>query len=80
MRGVCEYAEELPVKLGYWPTSHGAGRWVVEAKNQAGYDGTAVDLQQLLAWVATNMPELYTKYLMPAQRDTQGVCSKTRNC
>jgi hypothetical protein len=53
MEGVTEYAEGLDVRL-----SVTKGRLVVDAKNEGGYNGTDVDLVQLLEWVSKNMPEL----------------------
>lgn len=53
MHGVDEYAEGRPVQL-----EMRQGRLAVLAINQGGFDGTSVDLLQLIAWVRENMPEL----------------------
>jgi hypothetical protein len=53
MDGVTEYAEGMPV---YLETEK--DRLVIGAYNEAGYNGTAVDLEQLIDWVARNKPEL----------------------
>ena len=55
MEGVTEYAEEMDVRL-----SVTKGRIVVGASNEGGFNGTEVDLVQLLEWVHKNMPELIT--------------------
>ena len=34
-------------------------RWVVVAYNEGGYNGTAVDLVELLTYVKENMPEIW---------------------
>lgn len=54
MVGVREYAEDMPVRL----YMHKNGRWVIEALNEAGYNGTDVDLLDLLSWLRNNRPEL----------------------
>ena len=48
-----EYSESYPVRLGI-----ASGNLVVLAINEGGYNCTAVDLRQLLRWVAKNAPEL----------------------
>jgi len=53
MEGVTEYAEGLDVSLNVRN-----GRLVIEAKNEAGHNGTNVDLVQVLLWVQKNLPEL----------------------
>jgi len=52
MVGVTEYGERSEVLLRYEN-----GRPVIVASNEAGYNGTFVDLIQLLEWVNENMPE-----------------------
>ena len=56
MVGVTEYGEGMDVKLGY-----DKGRPVIVASNEAGYNSTFVDLNQLLEWVNENIPELLAK-------------------
>lgn len=53
MEGVKEYAEEMDVRLG---TRN--GRLTIDARNEGGYNGTCVDLVQVLLWVQKNLPEL----------------------
>ena len=53
MEGVTEYAEGMDVSL-----STRNGRLTIDAKNEAGHNGTDVDLVQLLLWVQKNLPEL----------------------
>lgn len=58
-----EYAEEEPVKI-YKRVAvqgidrKGVGRWVIGARNEGGYNGTEVDLLDVLDWVKQNKPEL----------------------
>ena len=47
MHGVTEYAEGLDVKLQVEDN----GRLVVSAWNEGGFNGTSVDLMELLAWL-----------------------------
>jgi hypothetical protein len=55
MVGVREYGGEgFPVKL----VMHSNGRWVLESLYQAGFDGTLIDLLDVVAWVKANKPEL----------------------
>lgn len=54
MHGVTEYAEGLDVRLHVV----GNGRWVVTAWNEGGFNGTSVDLLELLAWLRANRPDL----------------------
>jgi len=69
MVGVTEYAEELQVRLvrttGKYSHSgqpyHGAGRLAIRSFNEAGHSCTEVDLEQIIAWVRDNMPELLEK-------------------
>ena len=56
-RSVSEYAEEMAVKIDKISVG-GEKRWVVEARNEGGYNLTQVDLKQLLDWVKANKPEL----------------------
>lgn len=58
MRGVEEYGEGDGVEL-----DNERGRLVVVAWNEGGHNSTAVDLEQLLEWVATNKPEVYSKHV-----------------
>ena len=66
MSGVTEYAEGYEVRLvetagayvGLNKPNEGAGRLVVKALNEAGYNCTEVDLLELLAWVKANRPDL----------------------
>ena len=55
MQGVREYAEKMPVEL---VTKN--GRLCLSALNQGGYDGTDIDLVDVLAWLKANRPELLT--------------------
>lgn len=59
MCGVTEYAEESDVKL----VKKESGRYVVDATNEGGFNGTEVDLEQLLDWIAKNKPEIYMRYV-----------------
>ena len=52
--GVTEYAEGLDVKLQVEDN----GRLVVSAWNEGGFNGTSVDLMELLAWLKSNRPDL----------------------
>ena len=54
MHGVTEYAEKLDVKLQVEDN----GRLVVSAWNEGGFNGTSVDLMELLAWLKSNRPDL----------------------
>jgi hypothetical protein len=54
MHGVTEYAEGLDVKL----QMEDNGRLIISAKNEGGYNGTSVDLLELLAWLRANQPDL----------------------
>ncbi len=54
MHGVTEYAEGLDVKLQVEDN----GRLVVSAWNEGGFNGTSVDLLELLAWLKSNRPDL----------------------
>ena len=51
--GVREYSEGYEVKLGVED-----GRPVLVAINEGGYNSTAVDLVDVIAWVRANRPEL----------------------
>lgn len=53
MEGVKEYAEEMDVSLG-----ERNGRLTIDAKNEAGHNGTDVDLVHVLEWVHKNLPQL----------------------
>jgi len=57
MHGVSEYAEGMDVSI-----KEENGRYVVVALNEAGFNCTKVDLEQLLEWVANNRSNLYNKY------------------
>ena len=48
-----EYGERFPVCLNL-----SNGELVVVARNEGGYNSTAVNLKQLLQWVARNAPDL----------------------
>lgn len=54
MHGVTEYAEGLDVKL----QMEDNGRPIVSAYNEGGFNGTSVDLLELLAWLRANRPDL----------------------
>lgn len=66
MHGVSEYVEGMMVELiqttGAYvsPTNQnsGAGRWVVKAKNEGGYNSTEVDVLDLVAWLWRHRPDL----------------------
>lgn len=49
-----EYGEEYPVYI----QRNDAGRWTVAAFNEGGYNGTSVDLLDLITWLKVNKPEL----------------------
>jgi hypothetical protein len=55
MHGVTEYAEGLDVKL----RMEDNGRLIVSARNEGGYNGTSVDLLELLVWLRANRPDLF---------------------
>lgn len=55
-----EYVEEMTVEIEkriYRVNK----RWVVVAYNEGGYNQTAVDLVELLAYVKENIPEIWPK-------------------
>jgi hypothetical protein len=54
MHGVTEYAEGLDVRLQLEDN----GRPIVSAYNEGGFNGTSIDLLQLLAWLRANQPDL----------------------
>ena len=54
MHGVTEYAEGLDVKL----QMEDNGRLIVSAWNEGGFNGTSIDLLELLAWLRANRPDL----------------------
>jgi hypothetical protein len=54
MHGVTEYAEGLDVRLQLEDN----GRPIVSAYNEGGFNGTSVDLLELLAWLRANRPDL----------------------
>ena len=56
LEGVNEYCEGMPVELA--ETS--LGRLVIRAKNECGYNGTDVDLLELIAWLKKNRPDMLT--------------------
>lgn len=73
MEGVIEYDENMPVTIeritSLWNETtgldeklEGDGRLVICASNEAGYNGTSVDLSGLLEWLSKNMPDLYMEY------------------
>jgi hypothetical protein len=54
-----EYREQLDVEIEQLPYAElGVNRWVVYARNEAGYNGVEVDLEDIIAWVKETMPEL----------------------
>jgi hypothetical protein len=57
MDGVREYGEEYSVEL----EERDNGRLVISAFCEGGYNGTTVDLLDVIAWVKRNRPELLTK-------------------
>ena len=72
MDGVTEYAEGYGVRLvettgtyvGIGQRHEGAGRLIVRALNEAGYNCTEIDLLQLLEWVKANRPDLMAQRVM----------------
>ena len=63
MEGVREYAEYMPVRLikrhpCYMEHYESEQRWVIDAVNEGGHNGTEVDLVDLLRWLKENRPEL----------------------
>ena len=54
MHGVTEYAEGLDVRLQLEDN----GRLIVSAYNEGGFNGTSIDLLELLAWLRNNRPDL----------------------
>lgn len=53
MIDIREYAEELPVEIKKLEN-----RWIIHAKNEAGFNCTQVDLVDVIEYVRENMPEL----------------------
>ena len=53
MAGVTEYGEDFPVRLVKRGSSY-----VVEAKNEGGYNRTQIDFIELVNWIKANRPEL----------------------
>ena len=43
--------------------AHQDARWVISACNEGGFNGTEVDLEDVLIFVKNNMPELWKKVL-----------------
>lgn len=62
MAGVREYAESYPVHLRVEEPSDGnqlaRRRVVIDAVNEAGHNGVAIDLFELLAWLRAHVPEV----------------------
>ena len=54
MHGVTEYAEGLDVRLQLEDN----GRLIVSAYNEGGFNGTSIDLLELLVWLRNNRPDL----------------------
>ena len=61
MKEIREYCEEFPVRIGLnlddYPDA-AKDRWVIWAENEGGYNGTVVDLLDVIDWVKKNKPEL----------------------
>ena len=61
MKGVQEYAEDLDVEIvktgGLYETKKGAGRWVIQAVNEGGYNHTQVDVLHIVGWLRKHRPE-----------------------
>lgn len=53
MEGVREYYEEMSVELGIMK-----GRIIIKAFNECGYNGTGVDLEDLLDWINKNKSKI----------------------
>lgn len=58
-----EYSEGYPVEIEQitkHPTIElkGVGRWIIDAQNEGGHNGTEVDLLDVIDWVKQNKPEL----------------------
>ena len=51
-----EYAEEIPVEINI---SDSNSRLVIDAWNEAGFNGTNVDLMDVLRHVKENMPDVW---------------------
>jgi hypothetical protein len=51
-----EYGEEMPVEIEELDNT---GRLIVSARNEAGCNGTLVDLIDVLKFVKENMPDLW---------------------
>lgn len=56
MVGVREHAEGYDVTL--IESHYKLGRMTIQALNEAGHNGTEVDLLDLIAWLKANRPEL----------------------
>ena len=61
MNGVREYSEELDIKIGESNCDKAAGREVVWAFNEGGYNNTQIDILDLLSWIMTNRPDLLAR-------------------
>jgi hypothetical protein len=57
---VREYAEGKPVEINQ--NYQNGGRITVDATNEGGFNGTSIDLEDLLAWVSKEMPDLYKRF------------------
>ncbi len=58
MSDVTEYAEGFDVELVQGNIHSQRGRWIVKAWNEGGNNTTEVDVEQLVAWLKANRPDL----------------------
>lgn len=67
MDGVREYNEGMPVyfaptedanRTGETRAAERAGRFVLEAFNEAGHNSVAIDVEDVLAWIAKHHPDM----------------------
>lgn len=56
-----EYSEGKPVEIH--KTFENGSRMTVDGINEGGYSCTQIDLEDLLAWLSREMPELYAKFI-----------------
>ena len=58
-----EYGEGLPVRISKGESSEAPDyKWVIMALNEAGFNSTLVDLEDVLKWASENLPEIYKSY------------------
>lgn len=81
MEGVRDYSENELVELVLaepdarmpecGPPAEEGPRWTISATNEGGYNGTAVDLGDLLSWLAEHQPKLLVDAMRTARWDSK---------